>query len=302
MNENFKSNLAEKFVSNCTDACGEAGVKWLNELPQIVDEIAANWSLEVEEPFPNLSYNFVAPCVCAGGGEAVLKIALPLDNPEIFNEAGYLKLSGGGGAVRLFNIDRENRAILIERLTPGANLKEVFRKDEGKAVEIAIQTMRKLLGAAPQNSSFRTLGDWFGGFEKAENTKFPREFVAKAYDFFKERNSEQKFLIHADLHHENILSARREPFLAIDPKGIIGNRGYEIAVFLNNHLWWLAHGADLKDKLNDAVRKFSEAFQIAPVDLKKWAFAQIVLSAWWTFEDNGENWEKQLDFAKFWEV
>ena len=83
---------------------------------------------------------------------------------------------------------------------------------------------------------------------------------------------------------------------------IVGGIGYEISVFLNNHLWWLASKPDLKEKLNDAVLRFSEAFEIEPRDLRKWAFAQIVLSAWWTFEENGENWENELAFAEIWEV
>jgi streptomycin 6-kinase len=302
MNENFTSGLAEKFIRNCLDSCGDDGRKWLEELPEIIDEIAVDWSLKVDKPFLNLSYNFVAPCVLMNESEAVLKIALPLENSEIFNEASFLQMASGKGAVKLLDIDRDNRAILIERLKPGANLKTIFRKDKFKAIEVAIQTMQKIVKKAPENSSFRSLEDWFKGFERAENTKFPREFVNKAYGFFKESGSKQEFLIHADLHHENILSAEREPFLAIDPKGIIGNIGYEIAVFLNNHLWWLASEMNLKDKLNYAIQQFSEAFEISQEDLRRWAFAQIVLSAWWTFDENGKNWESELDFAKFWEV
>jgi streptomycin 6-kinase len=90
MDKNFISNLPPRFVKNTLDLCGGAGEQWLNELPRIIEELSENWLLKTEKPFPNLSYNFVAPCVCSNGGEAVLKIALPLDNPEIFNEARFL--------------------------------------------------------------------------------------------------------------------------------------------------------------------------------------------------------------------
>ena len=90
--------------------------------------------------------------------------------------------------------------------------------------------------------------------------------------------------------------------MVIDPKGIVGEIGYEIAVFLNNHLWWLSEENNCGEKLDFAVQSFSEAFEISPADLKKWAFAQMVLSAWWTFEDGGENWESELAFAEFWKV
>ena len=301
MNEILRANLPERFVKNTLDLCGKPGEQWLNELPRVIREIEENWSLKVEKPFPNLSYNFVAPCICKDG--AVLKIALPLNNPEIFNEAKFLQTKDGKGIVKLLKLDENHRAILLEKLTPGANLKEVCQTDETKAIEIAIETIREILKKPSENSAFRRLEDWFKGFDRTANTTFPREYIFKASEFYKELSySPQKFLIHGDLHHENILSAEREPFLAIDPKGIIGDIGYEISVFLNNHLWWLASDANLKEKLNDAVRQFSKAFKVEPRDLRKWAFAQIVLSAWWTFEDNGENWENELAFAEIWEV
>ncbi|MEJ7861583.1 MAG: aminoglycoside phosphotransferase family protein [Pyrinomonadaceae bacterium] len=129
-------------------------------------------------------------------------------------------------------------------------------------------------------------------------------FQNKARRFYEQLSfaSKHKFLIHGDLHHENILSAFREPFLAIDPKSIVGDIGYEISVFLNNHLWRLASDTNVQEKLSVAVRQFSEAFAIQPQDLRKWAFAQMVLSAWWTFEENGKNWQTDLTLAEIWEV
>ncbi len=305
MNENFTSNLPQRFVRNTLDLCGETGEKWLNDLPRVIIDIEDNWLLKAEKPFPNLSYNYVVPCLCNDGSKAVLKIALPLNNPEIFNEARFLQMADGKGAVKLLKSDESRRAILLERLMPGENLKESCHKDETKAVEIAILIMRGLLKEPPPNSAFRELDEWFNNFfEKAPKTNFPLEFQNKAREFYEQLSfgAKQKFLIHGDLHHENILSATREPFLAIDPKGIIGEIGYETAVFLNNHLWWLASGTNLKGKLDDAVRRFSEAFGIEQRDLRRWAFTQIALSAWWTFDENGENWERELAFAEFWEV
>lgn len=301
MSENFTSKLPERFTKNTLDVCGELGKKWLDDLPQTIGELSERWLLSVKKPFPNLSYNFVAPCVCEDGSEAVLKIALPLNNPEIFNEASFLQLSDGKAAVKLLNSDINRRAILLERLTPGKHLKEVFCREEAKTVEIAINVMRRILKKPPPNPDFLRLEDWFNSFfKKSPKTNFPLEFFRKTRGIFEELSGAPKFLIHGDLHHENILSAERKPFLIIDPKGIIGNVGYEIAVFLNNHLWWLNGQPNLKEKLEVVSGKFSEAFEIKPEDLRKWTFCQMVLSAWWTFEDNGENWQRELAFAEIW--
>lgn len=305
MNENFIAELSKKFTRNTLDLCGETGEQWLNDLPQIIGKLEKTWLLKTEKPFENLSYNYVAPCSCADGSKAVLKIALPLNKSEIFNEARFLQMANGSGAVKLLKSDVSHRAILLEKLTPDANLKEVCRQDEAKAVEIAISIVRVILKEPPADSKFLRLEDWFDNFfEKAPKTNFPSEFLNKARRYFIELSCalKRKFLIHGDLHHENILSATREPFLAIDPKGIIGDIGYEIAVFLNNHLWWLASETNLRENLDYAARKFSEAFEIETLDLRKWAYAQIVLSAWWSFDESGENWQTDLAFAEIWEV
>jgi hypothetical protein len=71
---------------------------------------------------------------------------------------------------------------------------------------------------------------------------------------------------------------------------------------LNNHHWWLKSEPNLQEKLDDAVQRFSEGLAVESNDLRKWAYAQMVLSAWWSFEENGENWQSDLDLAEIWEV
>lgn len=296
-------NLSEKFVRLITKAHGAKGAGWLAELPEIVEKIEEKWSLKAGKPFQNLSYNYVAPCICrASGDEAVLKIGFPEANSPIWGEAEMLKLYNGNGAVKFLRIDEKNLALLLEKLNPGEHLQNLFRGDEAKSVEIAIEVLRKIRRKPPDKHNFIKLEDWFAGFEKARNTNFPAQAVGKARKFYEEFSNGEKFLIHGDLHHENILSAERESFLAIDPKGVVGQIGYEISVFLNNHSWWLANDVRLREKLDYAVLKFSEAFEIESQTLRKWAYAQGVLSAWWTFEENRENWKPALASVEVWEV
>ncbi len=66
MSKKFISNLPPLFTQNTLDVCDEKGERWLNRLPQIIKEIGFNWSLKAENPFSNLSYNYVAPCICDG--------------------------------------------------------------------------------------------------------------------------------------------------------------------------------------------------------------------------------------------
>jgi len=52
-----------------------------------------------------------------------------------------------------------------------------------------------------------------------------RELCASATD---------RVVLHGDLHHDNILLATREAWLAIDPHGIVGDPGYEVGAPLFN--------------------------------------------------------------------
>ncbi|HEX8734631.1 MAG TPA: aminoglycoside phosphotransferase family protein, partial [Pyrinomonadaceae bacterium] len=133
---------------------------------------------------------------------------------------------------------------------------------------------------------------------------FAPEYVKKARRFFDELTAltETKTLLHGDFHHENILSAERQPFLAIDPKGIVGDISYDLSVFMINHANWLKSEPDLREKLDDAIRAFSEAFGLEPQNLRKWIFAFSVLSAWWTFEESSENWKREIAFTEIWKV
>ena len=303
MNENFVKTLPVPFVRNTLDLCGDSGEKWLRVLPQIIAELSEKWEIRVENPFKNLSYNFAAPCIFSGGGEAVLKIALPLNNPEIFNEAAYLMIQNGKGAVKVLNFDAGNRAMLLEKLNPGKHLKEIFAEDKQSAVEIAADLIKKLCREHSTDAEFVLLETWFGTFFKsAENTEFPQNYLRQTQEiFYKFSDSSPKFLLHGDLHHENILSTKREPFLAIDPKGIIGEIGFETSAFLNNHMNWLAGDLRLHEKIVKAIAHFSESIEIKPRDLYEWAFAQMVLSIWWTFEDGGQQWREELWRVKIWE-
>jgi hypothetical protein len=61
----------------------------------------------------------------------------------------------------------------------------------------------------------------------------------------------------------------------------------EISTFLNNPRGWLLKHIERKKILSCRLRKFGEAFEMESEDLRRWAFSEAVLSAWWTFEETG---------------
>jgi hypothetical protein len=190
----------------------------------------------------------------------------------------------------------------LERVLPGKNLIGICKRNDARATKIAIDIMKGFSHKEPGNIEFTNLEKWIEGLKRAEKTIFPRNEVKKAQGYYAELigSSKKSFLLHGDLHHGNILSAEREDFLVIDPKGIIGDIGYEISVFLNNPRGWISTHPNRREILKKRIEMFSQSFEIEPEALRKWAYAESVLSACWTFEDNGKGWEKWLGFAEVW--
>ena len=305
MKASFRESLPPEFVTNTIALCGKAGKDWLETLPKRIGTLENRWSITVHEHFPNLSYNFVAPATRRDGERVVLKIGLPLNDIEIFGEAKYLRTLAGDGAVRLLAEDRDLNAILLERAVPGINLTKVFEGREAEAIAPSIEVLRHVLRPLPDDLSDTILLDkWFYGLRRYPGTKFPVEYASKALDIYDHLSGQpgRKSYLHGDFHPDNILSAERSRFIVIDPKGIVGHIGYEISVFLNNFHWWQDQKPDIRDILDLAVQQFAHAFDLDPLDLRKWAFAQMVLGTWWQFDEMGIDAAEGLANADIWDV
>jgi len=105
-------------------------------------------------------------------------------------------------------------------------------------------------------------------------------------------------LLHGDLHHENILAAQRQPWLAIDPKGIIGEAAYETGSWLRNPYPGLMKLPQPGRTLARRIDQFAEKLGFERARIRDWAVAQAVLSVWWGIEDFGYVEDEALAIAE----
>ena len=303
MAKSFKDSLPAELIHHVTAICGRDGEEWIDGLENNVRELEDLWSIKAHQPFAAGEYNYVAPVT--GSEFAVLKLAPPYKTVEIFAEAAYLREHNGNGVVKLIAENCARKAILIEHALPGKNLTECFKDDEPASVDPAIYALKvSLLPPPPDTTDVTTLDAWFDGLRRFESTDFPADYAIKALELYDKLSSraDRQFYLHGDFHPGNIVDATREPFLIIDPKGIIGHIGYDIACFLNNFHWWQEKKPDVKSRLDKAVSQFAEAFDIDPLVLRQWAFAQMVIGAWWNYEDMPEFYDNQVAKADVWNV
>ena len=299
------ARIPERFARTMIELHGGAGQAWLDKLPARIAGYERRWAIQVASPFANLSYNYVAPAVRSDGAQVILKLGMP--HPELSSEIAALRLYDGRGSARLLEADPEHGALLIERLLPGSMLLDLTDDDE--ATRIAAQVMRALwrpAPPAPEDAVFPTTARWASGLQRLRarysggTGPLPEGMVQRAEALFAEllASSGAPILLHGDLHHENILAAERAPWLAIDPKGLIGEAEYEVGALIRNPLPRLLALPDVTATL---ARRFDILAETLGFDRQRmiaWSYAQAILSAWWTIEDHGHGWEPTIALAE----
>lgn len=294
--------IPDDFAQTIIEVHVEQGRQWLANLPALLADLEQRWGLTVNAPFLGLSYNYVAPAMTTEGVEVILKVGVP--NPELASESAALRLYDGRGSVRLLEADDSVGALLLERLHPGALLWNW--PDDEQATVIAASALKQLRRPAPREShSFSSVVDWVEGLERMRHRfgggtgPLPAALVDQAEALFRDllASSGDPVLLHGDLHHGNILSAERAPWLAIDPKGLIGEPAYDTGAWLRNPLPELLDRPAPSVLLTRRIAIFSDILGLEPERVRGWGMAQAVLSAWWTVEDHGYGWEAAIALA-----
>lgn len=75
-------------------------------------------------------------------------------------------------------------------------------------------------------------------------------------------SQQSEVLLHADLHHDNILSSDNHGFVAIDPKGVFGDPAFEIGTFMRNPFPELMARENLAQILLTRLLNFSSLLNI----------------------------------------
>lgn len=285
-------DFAPDFVRRIAATFAPDGTAWLAELPALLDTFARRWRLEVGPPFPGLSYNYVAPALLPGGGRAVLKLGVPRD--ETSSEIDALRHYGGRGACRLLAADAAAGAILLERLVPGDTLVALAAADDEAATRVAATVMARLWASPSAGHAYRDLASWtralhalrphFGG----GYGPFPPDLVDRALGLLAELLPSQAppVVLHGDLHHFNILRAGVS-WKAIDPKGLVGEPAFDCGPFCYNPWPTIFADPNLARTLERRLAIFAEQLNLDLRRVHGWAFVQAVLSAWWSYDDDG---------------
>lgn len=223
---------------------------------------------------------------------AMLKVARSAE--EITGNRLMVWLAGDGAA-QVYAHD--GAALVLERLqeTPSlAQLAQARQDDEATRILCRVVAHLHRPRAEPP-PKLPTLRQWFRSLEQAATQ---HELFEAAWAIAREllETPQDVRALHGDIHHGNVLQKKRghseRGWLAIDPKGIYGERGYDYAnLFYNPSLKWALTPGWL-------ARQSALVAEWAALErprLLRWIIAYGGLSAAWWLEDGKQD-EVRVNF------
>jgi streptomycin 6-kinase len=219
---------------------------------------------------------------------AVLKILKDLGAIDERNGASALIHFNGNGAIRIFQ--HNNRALLLE-YADGLSLKSLVQEEkDDQATAIIAETLNQLHQQKSQISidTFTPLKKWFRSlFARAQASDDPFFIHAASIAETLLDYPLDVCVLHGDIHHENIINSPRG-WLAIDPKGLYGERTYDAANTLLN-----PSGMDdlvvNEGRLLKNAEILSKSLGVDMQRLLEFAYAYSALSASWSLDDGQDN-------------
>jgi streptomycin 6-kinase len=220
----WRARLVRRFGAQVT--------AWCDEAPALAERLATRWGLEALEPLPWGSTSRAVACRRAGGERAILK--LTPDRALARAEAAALRAwEPAGRAPRLWAIDAQAGALLMEAIEPGTRL----TRDPDAATAREFAALAAALHVPAPASGFPSLAervDFVFAITAARlrGTTVPAGAVERSHAAARalaETFDGPPALVHGDLHPANVLRGPpgRE-LVAIDPRACAGDPGFDL--------------------------------------------------------------------------
>ncbi|OSC55795.1 hydroxyurea phosphotransferase [Streptomyces sp. 4F] len=267
---------------------GEEGRAWIAGLPTLAANMLERWVLERDGPARAGEASLVLPVLCPDGTPAVLRLQMP--RQETTAALIGLRTWNGRGMVRLLDHDPMSSSMLLERLDGARTLASINDDD------VAISTLAELhtrLVAVPAPQGLRSLGDIASEMLEQvpqavkrladpADRRLLRSWASAVAELTGEPGDR---MLHWDLHYGNVLAARREPWVAIDPEPLAGDPGFDLWPALESR--WddvVAKG----DTLRIVRRRFdllTDALGLDRARATGWTLGRLLQNSLWDIDD-----------------
>ncbi|MEC3997504.1 aminoglycoside phosphotransferase family protein [Actinacidiphila sp. DG2A-62] len=284
---------------------GEAGREWLARLPGQVAGYLDRWQLTPERVFEaGGQISMIVLVRTADGTPAVLKVGMV--TRESAQEHAALAHWDGHGAVRLLRAEPEEGALLEERLHADVSLRSLA---EPKAMLEAAGVLRRLWVPPADGHPFTSVADRTADLAALLRVRRARDFAADARELIDEAlavreelvgSAPEPVLLHGDFHHGNVLSGDRVPWLAIDPKPLVGEPAFDLAWLARDRLSTLAAEPGSRAAARRRLARLADSLEVDADRLRGWAVFRAVEAGVWYLSVGGRtDGELLLEFASW---
>ncbi|OIV35391.1 hypothetical protein BIV57_21915 [Mangrovactinospora gilvigrisea] len=253
---------------------GDEGRGWLERLPALVEESAARWDLTELDPVRPGGVRSLVLLGTRDGGPVALKLAAPGEPTAA--EAAALGRWDGHGAVRL--LDRAEDALLLERLRPEQSLRSL---PEERAMLEAAEVLRRLWidpGEGPAGSvpDAAALTDRWTEPLRALPAGLPDGAEAIAAAALEARAEllaapPETHLLHGDFHQGGVLAGDRQPWTAVGPRPLRGERAFDLAGLALDRLETLLAEPGAQAAVRRRLHRLADALDVDRARLRGWS-------------------------------
>jgi streptomycin 6-kinase len=276
--------IPDGLVASQYEFAGGAGRRFVSELPTLIDTFVDRWQLTVAGTAMHGMAALVVPVERPDGFPAVVKFQLC--DVETVGEPIALRVWDGDGAVKLLDHDELTGTMLLERLDTSMSLaieRGAITARDGIVI-IAELLARLTLVHAP--TGMRRLEDIAGqmlddlpyALSRIDGGEDQRLLAACGDAVTDVVHEAGDRLLHWDLHFDNVLTSHRQSWLAIDPKPLAGDPGFDLFPAIDN-----LFDAD------EVLWRFDAMTEITGLDrerAKLWTLGRVLQNALWDIEDH----------------
>lgn len=292
-------------VASYESSGGKAADAFTTALRERAARFLDQWELRLDGPSMNGRCALVLPVLRAGGtsrssavesgGRTPAVLKLQDVDEETAGEPVALRTWDGDGAVRLLEADAGTGTLLLERLDAGRALADL---PDSREATLVVARLLARLTAVEAPAGLRRLGDIAAQLLHRTSAVLPRiadpaerRLIADCASAVREVAGEPgDRLLHWDLHFENVLAADRADWLAIDPKPLAGDPGFELLPAL-----WNRFDADEVGWRFDAM---TEVLGLDRDRARAWTLGRVLQNALWTVEDGRSPVPEHLEIGR----
>lgn len=205
--------------------------------------------------------------------------------PNMGNEgAGFDFLLSLDGKASALVFQQTKTCALIEWLD-GPSLGDLSRNGEDERASAELVEVANKIHASHQSLDLPKLDTWFQALFSVEFApdcpEAARQNILLCQDIARRLLSDQQHIrpLHGDLHHDNVRLGARG-YCAFDAKGLLGERGYELANAFRNPKG-VPELLRAPERIRYLRQHWSKQFRIDPNRLMQWVVAKAALSIAW---------------------